>query len=77
MKTVVQKWGNDLVVRIPAHVARKFNIKVGSTIDLIFEESELLLKQRRLKLADMIACINEDNLHHIILDGDRVGEEAW
>ena len=41
MQTVVQKWGNSLGLRIPALWAKDNNVKCGSKIEVIAENTGL------------------------------------
>jgi antitoxin MazE len=42
MKTIVQKWGNSLGIRIPSVFAKQLNIKKGSYIEIIEDQGKLL-----------------------------------
>lgn len=43
MQTVVQKWGNSLGIRIPAVYAREFDLRNGSTVDIIESDGSLVI----------------------------------
>ena len=43
MQTVVQKWGNSLGIRIPAVFAREFELKNGSSVDIIEDQGRLVI----------------------------------
>jgi antitoxin MazE len=79
MQAVIQKWGNSLGVRIPSTIAGDLNIKNGSIVELSNHNGELTITplETKKKLSDMLALINDDNLHEETNSGDTTGREIW
>ncbi|EMB32167.1 AbrB/MazE/SpoVT family DNA-binding domain-containing protein [Treponema denticola] len=77
MQMVVQKWGNSLGFRIPSLWAKDNNIKKGSKVEMIIEKEKIVILPQKKSLEDMLALINEDNIHSEISTGYAVGKEEW
>jgi antitoxin MazE len=76
----VSRWGHSLAVRIPAHLARQMDLKEGSSIEVTVEDSKLVItpaeaEPPRYDLAQLIAGIDQDNVHEEIDLGDAVDAE--
>ena len=48
--TKIQKWGNSLGVRLPAHVLKTVGLHQGSKVEVVVEDAEGLLHHLRLSL---------------------------
>ena len=77
MKTVVQKWGNSLGIRIPAPFARECNISNGSAVDVYEHDGTLVVVPRRLDLETLLSVITAENLHESADTGAPSGLEEW
>ncbi len=79
METTIQKWGNSLAIRIPINIAKEVRFKRGSYIDIQREQNKLILvhKKKKLRLVDLLAKINNQNLHTEIDTGETIGNENW
>ena len=77
MQTIVHKWGNSLGFRIPSLWAKDNNIKKGSKVEMIIEKEKIVILPQKKSLEDMLALINEDNIHSEISTGYAVGKEEW
>lgn len=80
MKTVLQKWGNSLALRIPSAVAAEIAVGEGHAVDLRVSKGRLVIApmmKKSYKLADLVAGINARNCHAEISTGKRRGKEAW
>lgn len=80
MKTKVVKWGNSLGLRIPKSFAKEVRISEGTTVDLLMEDGQLVIRvaeQARFDLEDLLAGVTEENLHKEIDTGESVGGESW
>lgn len=77
MDAQVSKWGNSYALRIPAAMAKLLNVTEGSKVDLAVEEGALVVRpaRARLHLADLLAGVNENNLHAETPTGKTVGNE--
>ena len=77
MQTVVQKWGNSLGIRIPAIYAREFDLKNGSSVDIIEDQGKLIILPKRKTLEDLLSFVTSDNIHSPVDTGVSVGKEEW
>ena len=77
MQTVVQKWGNSLGIRIPAVYAREFDLRNGSTVDIIESDGSLVIVPRKQTLGDLLSQVTEDNIHSSVESGTSLGKEEW
>jgi antitoxin MazE len=78
METVVKKWGNSLGIRIPNHIVRELSLNDGSLVDINEVEKEIIIKPiQKNKLSELLAKVNEQNIHEKIETGDPVGKEIW
>lgn len=74
----VLKWGNSLALRIPANLAKETKIEQGSEVEITIEKGAILLRPlgKEFSLEDLIAGINEENLHSEVDFGRHEGREA-
>jgi antitoxin MazE len=80
MEIQVKKWGNSLGLRIPQAIANQINIQDGSKINLVLNKNKIELTPavaEEYRLDDMVALINESNLHSEISSGEPKGKEIW
>ncbi len=77
MKTLVQKWGNSLGIRIPALYAKELDLKYGSSVELTSEDGKLVIIPERTTLESLISQVSEENIHTYVDTGSSVGKEAW
>ena len=77
MQAHIQKWGNSLGIRIPAHIAKQLHIRLGSPITLAIEHGRLVIEPPQYDLDSMLEGITSKNKHHIALDGSTKGNEEW
>ena len=77
MQTVVQKWGNSLGIRIPNLYVKEFDLRNGSSVEIIEEAGQLVIKPGKLTLDHLLNQITEDNIHEAIETGPSVGKEEW
>jgi antitoxin MazE len=77
MKTVVQKWGNSLGIRIPSIYAKEFELKNGSFVEISEEEGKIIIVPKRNSLDDLLARITQENIHEPVETGVSVGNEEW
>lgn len=76
----VLKWGNSLSVRLPNSFTKELNLNENSPINIIAENKKILISpiiSKEYKLEEMIAQINEENIHREIKTGMRQGQEIW
>ena len=77
MKAIVQKWANSLSFRIPAVWAKDNNIRNGSKVEVIMEKGKIVILPQKKSLDDMLALVNEENIHSEVYTGYAIGKEAW
>ncbi len=78
METKIQKWGNSLALRIPKTFAMETQIVDGSAVDLKLSNNQLVItpiKKKQYKLNDLLAEVNESNVHKEVDYGEPVGKE--
>lgn len=73
----VSKWGTSLAVRIPKPIAEQWGVREGSTIEIVTEGDEVILRKRTYDLATMVSQVDPDNLHPEQDAGPAVGREEW
>ena len=77
MQTVVQKWGNSLGIRIPSLYVKEFDLRNGSSVEIIEEAGQLVIKPGKLTLDQLLSQITDGNIHDPIETGPSVGKEEW
>ena len=77
MQTVVQKWGNSLGIRIPSLYVKEFDLRNGSSVEIVEEEGKLVIKPGIPTLEQLLSQITKDNLHEPWETGPSVGKEEW
>ena len=80
MLTKVQKWGNSLALRIPKAFALDAQIINNSFVEMSILEGQIIIKPipvADFTLDELLAGINDDNIHHEVDTGFSVGNEVW
>lgn len=77
MKTVVQKWGNSLGIRIPSVYAKEFKLHKGSSVEVTEEDGKIVIYPRKNTLEEMLSRVTDENMPEIVETGDSVGKEEW
>ena len=79
METTVQKWGNSLAIRIPKNITRDAKVEEGSSINIKFENGNIILtpSKKEHSLAELIKNITDENIHSELSTGSPVGGEIW
>ena len=78
MKTTVKKWGNSLAIRIPKVISEELSIEYDTEVEMVAKDGFLILSPRpSYRLTDLLAQVNQGNLHEEIGTGDRTGREEW
>jgi antitoxin MazE len=66
MLTKVQKWGNNLALRIPRVYAKDARINKDSVVDVSIVDGQIIIKPvppSAWTIGDLIAGISDSNLH--------------
>jgi len=79
MKTVVQKWGHSLALRIPKAMAEHIKVKEGAPVEIQEDGNALLIKPVGAKpsLKELLSKVTPENLHGETKTGKAVGKEVW
>ena len=80
MKTLVQRWGNSLALRIPKVFAEEISVREGDEVEMTVAKGRLVVAPRPARdypLADLVAGIRSSNLHAEITTGNPQGKEVW
>ena len=80
MKTMVQRWGNSLALRIPKTFAEEIAVREGDEVEMNVTKGRLVIAPRPprdYRLGDLVAGIRPGNLHVEITTGTPQGREAW
>ncbi len=77
MKTVVQKWGNSLGIRIPSLYVKEFGLKGGSSVEITKENEKLIILPKKTTLESLLSQVKEENMHAYVDTGSSVGKEEW
>ena len=77
MKTVVQKWGNSLGIRIPSFYVKEFDLKGGSSVEIVEDNGKLVILPKKNTLEALLSQVKEENKHAYIDTGFSVGKEEW
>ncbi|WP_457607439.1 AbrB/MazE/SpoVT family DNA-binding domain-containing protein [Nitratifractor sp.] len=78
MTVALKKWGNSLAVRIPKDIVKTLDLQNDSMLEMSVVDGALVIKpQKRNRLEELVARIDEKNLHEEIPVGESIGNEAW
>ena len=73
----VSRWGSSLAVRIPKPIAEQWGVQEGSSIEIVSDDGQVILRKTPYDLADMLAQVNPDNVHTEHDFGQAQGNEEW
>jgi len=77
MQTVVQRWGNSLGIRIPSLYVKEFDLRNGSSVEILEEDGKLIIKPGKPTLEQLLSQVTEDNIQEPLETGPSVGKEDW
>ena len=80
MLTKIQKWGNSLALRIPKTFALDANLENDSTVEISLVDGKIVVKPisaPQWTLDELLAGLNNNNLHQEVDSGEPVGTEVW
>lgn len=80
MKTRIRRWGNSLALRIPKSFALEVGLEDDTPVELSLVDGKLVVAPATspgFALEELLAQINEDNLHGEADTGPAVGSEVW
>lgn len=79
MKSIAQKWGNSLAVRIPKAFAEEVHIKEGVQVEMELHEGGVLIRlpAKKVLLKSLLARVTKKNRHGEVQWGTPQGDEIW
>lgn len=77
MKTMVQKWGNSLGVRIPSVYVKEFDLKSGSSVEITRNNGKIVIIPKRNTLEELLSGVTDENVQRYVDTGSSVGKEEW
>jgi len=80
MRARIQKWGNSLVLRVPAMIALEVGLETDGEVELSVEKGRLViapLLARSYTLDELLSDVRSSNLHAETDWGPPVGREIW
>jgi antitoxin MazE len=80
MHAKVQKWGNSLALRIPKAFAVDTKLENDSMVEISVVEGQIIVKplvKPEWTLEELLAGINQENIHNEIDTGNAKGNEVW
>lgn len=80
MHAKVQKWGNSLALRIPKTFAVDARLENDSLVEISLVEGQIIVKpvvKPDWTLEELLAGINQENIHNEIDTGNATGNEVW
>ena len=77
MKTMVQKWGNSLGIRIPSVYVKEFDLKGGSSVEITRKNGNIVIVPKRNTLEELLSRVNDKNIQEHVDTGSSVGKEEW
>jgi antitoxin MazE len=80
VRTIVQKWGNSLGLRIPKSFAEEAFIAEGTPVDLSISNGGLFIRPScvtEYSLESLVRRITKANLHEETSFGEPEGRESW
>ena len=77
MQVAIKKWGNSVGIRIPAVLLNSLKLQPESLVNIQEENGRLVIEPIRPKyqLDQLLAQINDENLHQEMDFGAAVGKE--
>ncbi len=80
MKTMVQRWGNSLALRIPKAFADEISVIEGDEVEMKITRGRLIVAPKRdaeYQLQDLLDRIKPSNLQDEVFADNPTGREVW
>ena len=80
MRTRIQKWGNSLALRIPKAFAAEAGLDSNSAVEITLVDDRIVIApvvEPAFTLDDLLAQVNDNNLHGEVDTGGPTGKEVW
>jgi len=77
MRAQIEKWGNDLTIRIPEELIQNAGLSEDMMVEIYFEKGNVTLKPTtKYTLEELTAQISDENIHTRIDFGRPRGKEV-
>ncbi|UOQ45564.1 AbrB/MazE/SpoVT family DNA-binding domain-containing protein [Halobacillus salinarum] len=75
----VEKWGEDLAIRLPEEILKELGVKEGDHVYLSVrgKDMEIAAKRKKYSVEELVSRITEENKHEEIDWGKPEGKEFW
>lgn len=80
MHAKVQKWGNSLALRIPKAFAVDAKLENDSLVEISVSDGQIIVKpvlKPEWTLEELLAGVNDENIHGEVETGLATGNEIW
>ncbi|UCZ74038.1 AbrB/MazE/SpoVT family DNA-binding domain-containing protein [Dickeya zeae] len=78
IRAIIEKWDDNVAVRIPELLMEKVGLSIGDSIDIEVKNRSIIISPTELKffcLDTLLQDISDDNLHNKIDFGSPTGNE--
>ena len=75
MAVTLQKWGNSVGIRLPKPMLEQVGLKEGAQVDVLIEGDHLVIRRKKLTLAEILAQCKPENRPDTIDWGPPVRRE--
>lgn len=81
MVVTINKWGNSQGIRFPKELLKKLHAKVGSTLNVEFEDGRVIIEPvdapPKYNIHDLVKNIKADDRPEEVNWGKSEGKEVW
>ncbi len=80
MESVIRKWGNSPALRLSASLMKEAQLSVDQKVSVRVQRNKLIIEplaSPEYRIDDLVAGLNESNLHTETDFGKPVGKEVW
>ena len=75
----IMRWGNSLAIRIPAALAKRAKLDLGTCVELLATAEGFKVKKQPCQptLEELLSRVTDENRHELVDWGRPVGNEVW
>ena len=75
----IMRWGNSLAIRIPAALAKRAKLDVGTCVELLATAEGFKVQKQPCQptLEELLSRVTDENRHEAVDWGRPVGNEVW
>lgn len=80
MESVIRKWGNSPALRLSSSLMKEAKLSIDQKVSVKVHRNRIIIEPLaapEYKIEDLVAGINESNLHSETDVGAPVGREIW